>query len=148
MSASRLPFTAAKFKYQMEKWVVTLYEKCLLDGIHAPSVSVSLTGMTIPDEDTEAGQTGKYCLVAIGRLQVCDGCNKSSSLFVHTEPSNGILCAVCHFNNSMSHYGTEEEATHPHVDIHVVIFLRVSHGVHLFIWTWIGRLFPIIWMLS
>ncbi|KAJ3594164.1 hypothetical protein NHX12_006495, partial [Muraenolepis orangiensis] len=26
--------------------------------------------MTIPDEDTEAGQTGKYCLVAIGRLQV------------------------------------------------------------------------------
>uniref|UniRef100_A0A671TL97 Aryl hydrocarbon receptor nuclear translocator 2 n=1 Tax=Sparus aurata TaxID=8175 RepID=A0A671TL97_SPAAU len=27
-------------------------------------------GMTIPDEDTEAGQTGKYCLVAIGRLQV------------------------------------------------------------------------------
>uniref|UniRef100_A0A671XAN4 Aryl-hydrocarbon receptor nuclear translocator 2 n=1 Tax=Sparus aurata TaxID=8175 RepID=A0A671XAN4_SPAAU len=29
-----------------------------------------LTGMTIPDEDTEAGQTGKYCLVAIGRLQV------------------------------------------------------------------------------
>uniref|UniRef100_A0A9J8BKK7 Aryl hydrocarbon receptor nuclear translocator 2 n=1 Tax=Cyprinus carpio carpio TaxID=630221 RepID=A0A9J8BKK7_CYPCA len=28
-------------------------------------------GMTIPDEDTEAGQTSKYCLVAIGRLQVC-----------------------------------------------------------------------------
>uniref|UniRef100_A0AAQ5X967 Aryl hydrocarbon receptor nuclear translocator 2 n=1 Tax=Amphiprion ocellaris TaxID=80972 RepID=A0AAQ5X967_AMPOC len=27
-------------------------------------------GMTIPEEDTEAGQTGKYCLVAIGRLQV------------------------------------------------------------------------------
>lgn len=27
-------------------------------------------GMTIPDEDTEAGQGGKYCLVAIGRLQV------------------------------------------------------------------------------
>uniref|UniRef100_A0A8C2PWP6 Aryl hydrocarbon receptor nuclear translocator 2 n=1 Tax=Cyprinus carpio TaxID=7962 RepID=A0A8C2PWP6_CYPCA len=27
-------------------------------------------GMTIPDEDTEAGQTSKYCLVAIGRLQV------------------------------------------------------------------------------
>ncbi|XP_077374402.1 aryl hydrocarbon receptor nuclear translocator 2 isoform X3 [Festucalex cinctus] len=27
-------------------------------------------GMTVPDEDTEAGQTGKYCLVAIGRLQV------------------------------------------------------------------------------
>uniref|UniRef100_A0A3Q2PDH5 Aryl-hydrocarbon receptor nuclear translocator 2 n=1 Tax=Fundulus heteroclitus TaxID=8078 RepID=A0A3Q2PDH5_FUNHE len=26
--------------------------------------------MTIPEEDTEAGQTGKYCLVAIGRLQV------------------------------------------------------------------------------
>uniref|UniRef100_A0A672P5M2 Aryl hydrocarbon receptor nuclear translocator 2-like n=1 Tax=Sinocyclocheilus grahami TaxID=75366 RepID=A0A672P5M2_SINGR len=25
-------------------------------------------GMTIPDEDTEAGQTSKYCLVAIGRL--------------------------------------------------------------------------------
>ncbi|KAM3624820.1 uncharacterized protein V6R79_001951 [Siganus canaliculatus] len=27
-------------------------------------------GMTIPDEDSEASQTGKYCLVAIGRLQV------------------------------------------------------------------------------
>eukprot|EP00064_Thunnus_orientalis_P002551 superscaffoldBa00000191_g2558 len=27
-------------------------------------------GMTIPEEDTEAAQTGKYCLVAIGRLQV------------------------------------------------------------------------------
>ncbi|XP_029983330.1 aryl hydrocarbon receptor nuclear translocator 2 isoform X3 [Sphaeramia orbicularis] len=27
-------------------------------------------GMTIPEEDTEAGQGGKYCLVAIGRLQV------------------------------------------------------------------------------
>lgn len=28
-------------------------------------------GMNIPDEDSESGQTGKYCLVAIGRLQVC-----------------------------------------------------------------------------
>ncbi|XP_028329465.1 aryl hydrocarbon receptor nuclear translocator 2 isoform X2 [Gouania willdenowi] len=27
-------------------------------------------GMTIPEEDTESGQTSKYCLVAIGRLQV------------------------------------------------------------------------------
>ncbi|XP_051776392.1 aryl hydrocarbon receptor nuclear translocator 2 isoform X2 [Erpetoichthys calabaricus] len=27
-------------------------------------------GMVIPDEDTEAGQTSKYCLVAIGRMQV------------------------------------------------------------------------------
>ncbi|TSK53829.1 Aryl hydrocarbon receptor nuclear translocator 2 [Bagarius yarrelli] len=27
-------------------------------------------GMTIPEEDSEAGQTSKYCLVAIGRLQV------------------------------------------------------------------------------
>ncbi|KAG9341334.1 hypothetical protein JZ751_019438 [Albula glossodonta] len=27
-------------------------------------------GMTIPEEDTEAGQGSKYCLVAIGRLQV------------------------------------------------------------------------------
>ncbi|XP_048118684.1 aryl hydrocarbon receptor nuclear translocator 2 isoform X1 [Alosa alosa] len=27
-------------------------------------------GMTIPDEDSEGGQTSKYCLVAIGRLQV------------------------------------------------------------------------------
>ncbi|KAL4613281.1 aryl hydrocarbon receptor nuclear translocator 2 isoform X2 [Arapaima gigas] len=27
-------------------------------------------GMTIPDEDAEAGQSSKYCLVAIGRLQV------------------------------------------------------------------------------
>nr|XP_029511444.1 aryl hydrocarbon receptor nuclear translocator 2-like [Oncorhynchus nerka] len=29
-----------------------------------------MSGMTIPEEDTEAGQTSKYCLVAIGRLQV------------------------------------------------------------------------------
>lgn len=29
------------------------------------------SGMTIPDEDSEASQTSKYCLVAIGRLQVC-----------------------------------------------------------------------------
>ncbi|KAI9536240.1 Aryl hydrocarbon receptor nuclear translocator 2, partial [Dissostichus eleginoides] len=29
-----------------------------------------MTCMTIPEEDTEAGATGKYCLVAIGRLQV------------------------------------------------------------------------------
>ncbi|KAL2088988.1 hypothetical protein ACEWY4_015887 [Coilia grayii] len=27
-------------------------------------------GMTIPDEDSDGGQTSKYCLVAIGRLQV------------------------------------------------------------------------------
>ncbi|GAA6104418.1 aryl hydrocarbon receptor nuclear translocator 2 isoform X1 [Tachysurus ichikawai] len=27
-------------------------------------------GMTIPEEDSESGQTSKYCLVAIGRLQV------------------------------------------------------------------------------
>uniref|UniRef100_A0A8C6LAP6 Aryl-hydrocarbon receptor nuclear translocator 2 n=1 Tax=Nothobranchius furzeri TaxID=105023 RepID=A0A8C6LAP6_NOTFU len=33
-----------------------------------------LTGMTIPEEDSEAGQTGKYCLVAIGRLQVSMQC--------------------------------------------------------------------------
>uniref|UniRef100_A0A3Q2PEA9 Aryl-hydrocarbon receptor nuclear translocator 2 n=1 Tax=Fundulus heteroclitus TaxID=8078 RepID=A0A3Q2PEA9_FUNHE len=33
-------------------------------------LSLYNTGMTIPEEDTEAGQTGKYCLVAIGRLQV------------------------------------------------------------------------------
>lgn len=69
-----------------------------------------LTGMTIPDEDTEAGQTGKYCLVAIGRLQVCGGCNKSSSLFVHTETSSGTLCAVCHFNNA----GTMEQKKRLH----------------------------------
>lgn len=34
------------------------------------SLSLFSSGMTIPEEDTEAGQTGKYCLVAIGRLQV------------------------------------------------------------------------------
>uniref|UniRef100_A0A8D3AZ51 Aryl-hydrocarbon receptor nuclear translocator 2 n=1 Tax=Scophthalmus maximus TaxID=52904 RepID=A0A8D3AZ51_SCOMX len=36
---------------------------------NAPPLGVR-PGMTIPEEDTEAGQTGKYCLVAIGRLQV------------------------------------------------------------------------------
>lgn len=36
--------------------------------------------MTIPEEDTEAGQTGKYCLVAIGRLQVCGDTNNLNTL--------------------------------------------------------------------
>lgn len=41
-----------------------------------PTLGMSLTlaflipGMTIPEEDAEVGQGSKYCLVAIGRLQV------------------------------------------------------------------------------
>lgn len=29
-----------------------------------------ISGMTIPEEDADVGQGSKYCLVAIGRLQV------------------------------------------------------------------------------
>lgn len=36
-----------------------------------------ISGMTIPEEDADVGQSSKYCLVAIGRLQV----RKSSQPF-------------------------------------------------------------------
>lgn len=49
---------------------LSTYFQCLF-GQMTVLVCVSSSGMTIPDEDTEAGQTSKYCLVAIGRLQVC-----------------------------------------------------------------------------
>lgn len=54
------------------------------------------SGMTIPEEDTEAGQTGKYCLVAIGRLQVCGDTNNLNTLIKWKE----WLC-LCVFMYSM-----------------------------------------------
>ncbi|XP_068506605.1 aryl hydrocarbon receptor nuclear translocator 2 isoform X10 [Syngnathus scovelli] len=45
-------------------------------------------GMTVPDEDTEAGQTGKYCLVAIGRLQ--DLLGKDILEFCHPEDQSHL----------------------------------------------------------
>jgi len=36
-------------------------------------------GMTIPEEDAEVGQGSKYCLVAIGRLQVRPGCDSAGA---------------------------------------------------------------------
>lgn len=30
-----------------------------------------LSGVSLPDDDPDAGQGSKFCLVAIGRLQVC-----------------------------------------------------------------------------
>lgn len=38
VSASRLPLTAARFKWQMEKGVFTLCEKFLLNGTCGPSL--------------------------------------------------------------------------------------------------------------
>ncbi|KAJ8340364.1 hypothetical protein SKAU_G00349970 [Synaphobranchus kaupii] len=58
-------------------------------------------GMTIPEEDTEAGQTSKYCLVAIGRLQVtsCPVSMDMNGLSVPTEflsrhSSDGVITFV------------------------------------------------------
>ncbi|KAJ8398324.1 hypothetical protein AAFF_G00428940 [Aldrovandia affinis] len=58
-------------------------------------------GMTIPEEDTEAGQTSKYCLVAIGRLQVtsCPVSMDMNGLSVPTEflsrhNSDGVITFV------------------------------------------------------
>ncbi|XP_053573648.1 aryl hydrocarbon receptor nuclear translocator 2 isoform X2 [Bombina bombina] len=44
-------------------------------------------GMTIPDEDAEVGQVSKYCLVAIGRLQVTSspGCLDMNGMSLPTE---------------------------------------------------------------
>ncbi|XP_035251920.1 aryl hydrocarbon receptor nuclear translocator 2-like isoform X2 [Anguilla anguilla] len=58
-------------------------------------------GMTIPEEDKEAGQTSSYCLVAIGRLQVtsCPVSMDMNGLSVPTEflsrhSSEGIITFV------------------------------------------------------
>ncbi|KAG7468117.1 hypothetical protein MATL_G00139360 [Megalops atlanticus] len=58
-------------------------------------------GMTIPEEDSEAGQTSKYCLVAIGRLQVtsCPVSMDMNGLSVPTEflsrhNSDGVITFV------------------------------------------------------
>ncbi|XP_061100635.1 aryl hydrocarbon receptor nuclear translocator 2 isoform X1 [Conger conger] len=58
-------------------------------------------GMTIPDEDSDAGQTSKYCLVAIGRLQVtsCPVSMDMNGLSVPTEflsrhNSDGVITFV------------------------------------------------------
>lgn len=50
------------------------WQKQVLYLVRCPLIDAAslfpFPGMTIPDEDSEASQTGKYCLVAIGRLQV------------------------------------------------------------------------------
>ncbi|XP_034523679.1 aryl hydrocarbon receptor nuclear translocator 2 isoform X1 [Ailuropoda melanoleuca] len=58
-------------------------------------------GMTIPEEDAEVGQGSKYCLVAIGRLQVTSSpvCMDMSGVSVPTEflsrhNSDGIITFV------------------------------------------------------
>ncbi|XP_058398585.1 aryl hydrocarbon receptor nuclear translocator 2 isoform X4 [Diceros bicornis minor] len=58
-------------------------------------------GMTIPEEDTDVGQGSKYCLVAIGRLQVTSSpvCVDMSGMSVPTEflsrhNSDGIITFV------------------------------------------------------
>lgn len=45
-----------------------------------------ISGMTIPEEDADVGQSSKYCLVAIGRLQV----RKSSQPF--WSPGKAYYC--------------------------------------------------------
>ncbi|KAM9092121.1 aryl hydrocarbon receptor nuclear translocator 2 isoform 4-T4 [Megaptera novaeangliae] len=58
-------------------------------------------GMTIPEEDADVGQSSKYCLVAIGRLQVTSSpvCMDMSGMSVPTEflsrhNSDGIITFV------------------------------------------------------
>uniref|UniRef100_A0A3Q4G1M6 Aryl-hydrocarbon receptor nuclear translocator 2 n=1 Tax=Neolamprologus brichardi TaxID=32507 RepID=A0A3Q4G1M6_NEOBR len=55
---------------QSASWFLDTKSTELSEVSEAFFLSVSVISMTIPEEDTEAGQTGKYCLVAIGRLQV------------------------------------------------------------------------------
>ncbi|KAG5849045.1 hypothetical protein ANANG_G00105890 [Anguilla anguilla] len=58
--------------------------------------------MTIPDEDSEGGQTSKYCLVAIGRLQVVTSCPVSMDMnglsvpteFLSRHNSDGVITFV------------------------------------------------------
>ncbi|KAG8145104.1 hypothetical protein E2320_013475 [Naja naja] len=60
-----------------------------------------ILGMTIPEEDAEVGQGSKYCLVAIGRLQVTSSpvCMDMNGMSVPTEflsrhSSDGIITFV------------------------------------------------------
>eukprot|EP00069_Balaena_mysticetus_P012405 bmy_07510T0 len=60
-----------------------------------------ISGMTIPEEDADVGQSSKYCLVAIGRLQVTSSpvCMDMSGMSVPTEflsrhNSDGIITFV------------------------------------------------------
>uniref|UniRef100_A0A8C1X1P3 Aryl hydrocarbon receptor nuclear translocator 2 n=1 Tax=Cyprinus carpio TaxID=7962 RepID=A0A8C1X1P3_CYPCA len=62
ISLNRLSSMRKRYRYDLFSDVSVLFGQM--------AVLVTFPGMTIPDEDTEAGQTSKYCLVAIGRLQV------------------------------------------------------------------------------
>ncbi|KAK7815222.1 hypothetical protein U0070_021185 [Myodes glareolus] len=60
-----------------------------------------ISGMTIPEEDADVGQGSKYCLVAIGRLQVTSSpvCMDMSGMSVPTEflsrhNSDGVITFV------------------------------------------------------
>lgn len=74
--------------YACQQWIIYLRRTCVCVGVcvleghkwSMPNLSEfhsvwlsSFSGMTIPEDDSEAGQTSKYCLVAIGRLQVSEG---------------------------------------------------------------------------
>ena len=60
---------------------------CLASNVgHVHVATCLISGMTIPEEDADVGQGSKYCLVAIGRLQV----SKKPFLFV---------CLFCYFQH-------------------------------------------------
>ncbi|KAF3833369.1 hypothetical protein F7725_027034 [Dissostichus mawsoni] len=63
----------SRFVFDGQEWPWTLKEgEAQYSVVHCTGYIKAWppAGMTIPEEDTEAGATGKYCLVAIGRLQV------------------------------------------------------------------------------
>ena len=45
----------------------------VISGMSLTTLAFLISGMTIPEEDADVGQGSKYCLVAIGRLQVGKG---------------------------------------------------------------------------
>ncbi|XP_024905867.1 aryl hydrocarbon receptor nuclear translocator 2 isoform X2 [Pteropus alecto] len=77
---------------QSEWFGSTLYEQVHPDDVEKLREQLctsenSMTGMTIPEEDADVGQGSKYCLVAIGRLQVTSSpvCMDMSGMSVPTE---------------------------------------------------------------
>ncbi|MBZ3886615.1 Aryl hydrocarbon receptor nuclear translocator 2 [Sciurus carolinensis] len=91
---------------QSEWFGSTLYEQVHPDDVEKLREQLctsenSMTGMTIPEEDADVGQGSKYCLVAIGRLQVTSSpvCMDMNGMSVPTEflsrhNSDGIITFV------------------------------------------------------
>ncbi|XP_030173089.1 aryl hydrocarbon receptor nuclear translocator 2 isoform X4 [Lynx canadensis] len=91
---------------QSEWFGSTLYEQVHPDDVEKLREQLctsenSMTGMTIPEEDADVGQGSKYCLVAIGRLQVTSSpvCMDMSGVSVPTEflsrhSSDGVITFV------------------------------------------------------